>query len=65
MLKPSWEVFERLCEEHGEKPTNVFLEMNMSVANATHWKQGTSYPKIGTIVQIAKRFGKDIDYFYV
>ena len=64
-MYPSWEVFEHLCEEHGVKPTKVFADLNMSVANATNWKTGKSFPKLDKVKLIADYFGMEgIDGFY-
>lgn len=59
-------MFEKLCEEYGVKPTKVFADLKMSVANATNWKQGICFPKVDKVKLIADYFGLEgVDGFYV
>lgn len=51
-----WSIFERLCADKGISANAACLQMNLSNATATHWKQG-SWPRQSTLEKIADYFG--------
>lgn len=51
-----WSIFERLCADKGVSANAACLQMNLSNATATHWKQG-SWPRQSTLEKIADYFG--------
>lgn len=51
-----WSIFEQLCADKGISANAACLQMELSNATATHWKQG-SWPRQSTLEKIADFFG--------
>lgn len=56
-----WNIFYDLCKSKGTSPTAVCLEIGLSNAAATGWKNGT-LPKADVLVKIANHLGCSVDY---
>lgn len=56
-----WENFILLCNKGNTSPSAVCLELGLSKAIATRWKNG-SIPRDTTLLQIADYFGVTVDY---
>ena len=54
-----WEVFSRLCEEHGESATTVITKLGLSKGNAARWKNGGG-TTLTTMIKISKYFNVPI-----
>ena len=54
--------FTRLCSEKGMSPTAVCLDLGLSNATYTYWKQQGSVPRQSVLLKIALFFGVSIDY---
>ena len=53
--------FCKLCKGKNLKPTNVALEIGVSRATATKWKNG-SIPSGDSLIKLADYFGVSVDY---
>jgi len=56
-----YERFCSLCESIHKKPTTVILELGISKASGTRWKNG-AIPKEPALNKISQYFGVSIDY---
>lgn len=57
-----FEVFMKLCESKGVKPTAVLLELGITKSSYTGWKNGTYHPNTEKIRKIAEYFGVPMEY---
>lgn len=55
-----WQVFTKLCEDHGESATSVLNKLGLSKGNAARWKNGGG-PTLATAVKISCYFGCSLD----
>jgi len=51
-----YEVYLRLCNEHGKTPSSAAMEMGLSKAMVSRWKKGST-PSDATMIKIADYFG--------
>lgn len=58
----SYEIFKRLCEKNGVKPSDITKETGITSATFTSWKQGKYTPKAEKLQQIADYFGVSLEY---
>lgn len=58
----SYEVYERLCTERGEKPHKVARLAGVSSATITNWKNGTYTPKAEKRKALADYLGVSLGY---
>ncbi len=56
-----YEMFIRLCDEKGVKPTNVIEELGFSSGNLSRWKGGLE-PGRKSLLKIAEYFNVSTDY---
>lgn len=56
-----WEIYEKLCFNHGKKPSPVGKELGISMGSIAQWKNGST-PSGETLVKIADYFGVSTDY---
>ena len=56
-----WNRFYNLCLEAGTKPNPVCMELGLSSAAATHWKNGKQ-PTAEILNKIADYFNVSVDY---
>lgn len=56
-----YDIFSRLCEINDVKPSRVCLDLSLSKATATKWKNG-SIPSGETLQKIADYFNVSTDY---
>lgn len=56
-----WSRFEALCEAKGQKPNRVALELGISSASVTKWKNGTT-PGYENLTKLASYFGVTTDW---
>lgn len=57
-----WEVFVRLCEARGIRPSRVADDLGFSVGTISAWKAGKYTPKQDKLKAIADYFGVSLDY---
>lgn len=57
-----YELFCSLCEEKGVAPTRAALDMGMSKATPTTWKNKGTTPQAAQLQKVADYFGVSIDY---
>ena len=57
-----YDVFEKLCKEHGTSPSAVCVDIGYSKTTSSYWKQSQRPPKIDALQQIANYFGVSVDY---
>ncbi|MBO5069906.1 MAG: helix-turn-helix transcriptional regulator [Roseburia sp.] len=57
-----YEIFERLCQEHGVTPYRVCKETGLTTATISNWKAGRYTPKADKMQKIADYFGVTLDY---
>ncbi len=56
-----WDNLIKLCNNRGISPNGVCLELGLSNATATKWKNG-AIPRNATLKKIADYFGVSVDY---
>lgn len=56
-----WQRFEELCHERGVKPNRVALQIGVSSASITKWKNGT-VPSTDSLKKVANYFSVSVDY---
>lgn len=57
-----YEVFQKLCEEKGVKPSQVSRATGVATATLTNWKKGGYTPKQDKLKAIADFFNVSLDY---
>lgn len=56
-----YDIFVQLCNKRGVKPSRVAIDLDLSKATATKWKNG-SVPTGETLQKLADYFGVTVDY---
>lgn len=56
-----WDVFCQLCQKQGVSPTQAILQMGISRASVTKWKNG-ALPSAESLIKLSEYFGVSIDY---
>ena len=56
-----YDIFVQLCNKRGVKPSRVAIDLDLSKATATKWKNG-SVPTGETLQKLADYFGVSVDY---
>lgn len=57
-----WEIFKRLCDNKGIKPSNVAIELGIPTSTISGWKLGQYKPKTDKLKKIADYFEVSLDY---
>ncbi len=57
-----WEIFKRLCDNKGVKPSNVAIELGIPTSTISGWKLGQYKPKTDKLKKIADYFEVSLDY---
>lgn len=57
-----YDVFEKLCKEHGTTPSAVCVNIGYSKTTSSYWKQSQRTPKREALDRIADYFGVSVDY---
>ena len=57
-----WEVFKRLCDNKGVKPSNVAIELGIPTSTISGWKLGQYKPKTDKLKKIADYFNVSLEY---
>lgn len=57
-----YELFCKLCDEKNVAPTRAALDMGMSKATPTTWKNKGTTPQAAQLQKIADYFGVSVDY---
>ena len=57
-----YDVFKKLCEERGVRPSDVSRATGISSATLTNWKKGNYTPKEDKMKLIADYFGVTTDF---
>lgn len=57
-----YEIFQRLCDEHGVTAYKVCKETGITTASISNWKAGRYKPKQDKLQKIAEYFGVPVEY---
>lgn len=57
-----YEIFEKLCKEHGVTPYRVCKETGLTTATISNWKAGRYMPKADKMQRIADYFNVSMEY---
>ena len=64
-MRPSYEVLEKLMQEHDERPADVSRATGVGQSTFSDWKRGKSFPKIDKLLKIANHYRITVDVFMV
>ena len=57
-----WEIFKKLCDNKGIKPSNVAVELGIPTSTISGWKLGQYTPKTDKLKKIADYFNVSLEY---
>ena len=57
-----YEIFEKLCREHGITPYRVCKDLGIPTGTTSNWKAGRYTPKADKMQRIADYFGVGLEY---
>lgn len=62
-MRPSYEVLEKLMQEHDERPADVSRATGVGQSTFSDWKRGKSFPKVDKLMKIASHYNTTVDVF--